>query len=141
MLLGLPLYGYVSKSAKTRLVGQNARTSARIAGDGLQAALTLAAGQDAASDGEGNFLDYAHDRTQGRLDAAATTKDAQIVLNAGLNVGTQPRGAIATAAATAASGDLSSKHGQQIAFNEILKLGALAKSGSNYVGANGYTRG
>lgn len=41
----------------------------------------------------------------------------------------------------AAPGDLSSYFGKQIAFNHVVKLGSLAKSGTAYVAANGYTRG
>ena len=39
-------------------------------------------------------------------------------------------------------GDLSSYYGQQIAFNQIVALGALTKTSSGtYVQANGYTEG
>ena len=40
-----------------------------------------------------------------------------------------------------AVGDLSSYFNQQIPFNQIIALGALKKSGSVYVQANGYTEG
>lgn len=124
MLLGLPLYGYVSKSTAThlsaiaipppgfqlqeykeRVLGLPARSSPFPA----QCALPTK-GEDL---GEPNFLDGKHERAK---------KGPEVEVEA-------------------AAGDLSSYYGQQIPFNQIVALGALKKSGSVYVQNNGYTEG
>jgi hypothetical protein len=87
LLLGLPLYGYVWKSSKTKLSGSSAPN------------LAVGAG---------------HSKTRSR----------------------EPERTAAPA------GDLSSMWGQQIAFDRLLKMGALKNNGDDiYVGANGYTMG
>lgn len=138
ILLGLPLYGYVSHSSKTTLVGQTGATN-------RETALTLAdavsaAGQQEVNGGQaGNFLNYAHDRADQRLYAIATVNDTETMLSAHADVGiNKSRAALAVATG---SGDLSSRYNQQIAFNDLLKLGVLVKSGTDYVATNGYTRG
>lgn len=53
-----------------------------------------------------------------------------------------PTGEPGTPEEDAAPGDLSSYWGQQIAFNQLIRMGALAKQGNGRYGAvNGYTMG
>ncbi|EIN11117.1 glycoside hydrolase family 18 protein [Punctularia strigosozonata HHB-11173 SS5] len=98
LLLGLPLYGYVSKSTKTTLT---------------KIAMPPAGFVPSIHQARPVFLNNKHERAR-----PSTTIHAE-----------------------AAAGDLSSYFGQQIAFNQIIALGALKKSGSVYVQANGYTEG
>lgn len=124
LLLGLPLYGYVSHSSATTLTGVAMPPAA-----GFDVSLyrervlqlPVRPGRAPACPRvtetfteEPNFLEGKHER--GRAPAAAET-------------------------AQAAAGDLSAYWGQQIAFNQIVALGALKKSGSVYVQQNGYTEG
>lgn len=98
LLLGLPTYGYVSQSSKTKLTGS----------------FQLQDGQKT----EANpVATKPHPRSRRNPDTEAKNK------------------------AAASGGDLSSWYGQQIPFNAIVSGGALKKSGSVYVSANGYTYG
>ncbi len=128
MLLGLPLYGYVSQSTKTTLTdiaipppGFNVQKyRERVLGlptrNPVLACPLVKEAYDGASEPP-NFLDGNHDRSKLR----EKTK---------------------TIEAKAGNGDLSSYFGQQIAFNQIVALGALTKSSNGtYVQANGYTEG
>ena len=130
LVLGLPLYGYVSQSTKTTLQ-QIARPPAgfdpvaykeQILGlpaRGLKCPLPrLQEDEDGKEEeGEGpNALNGNHERRR-------EGKEKEV-------------------RAEAAAGDLSSYFGQQIAFNQLVALGALVKSSSGtYGGANGYTMG
>lgn len=129
LLLGLALYGYVSKSGSTRLAGQRAKATQLVADAAKGVGVELGSGGGE----EGRFLEYAHDRTEERMQAEGAAAGAQIVAPTG-SITVVPRGALA-------SGDLSSRYNQQIAFKDILSSGALVKSGAGYVGGNGYTRG
>ena len=131
LLVGLPLYGYVSQSSKTTLQ-QIARPPAgfdvraykeQVLGlpeRALACPLPQVVEDGEGGEGEGkegeepNALRGAHERVKGA-----------------------PKGAKAEAA-----GDLSGWFGQQIPFNELVALGALKKnSDGTYGGANGYTMG
>jgi hypothetical protein len=68
-----------------------------------------------------NDLHGAHDQNFGRAMMARRVKPGEV--------------------SAEAAGDLSSYFGQQIAFNQIISLGALKKSGNVYVSANGYSEG
>ncbi|KIP06174.1 glycoside hydrolase family 18 protein [Phlebiopsis gigantea 11061_1 CR5-6] len=124
LLLGLPLYGYVSKSSATTLTGialpppgfdvqQYRERVLQLPRRGVAPACPLVR---ETFDAEPNFLDGAHARATHPADTKAVR--------------------------AAAAGDLSSYYGQQIAFNQIVALGALTKaSNGTYVQANGYTEG
>lgn len=86
-----------------------------------------------------NYLGEAHDRVAQKERAlAARDSDAPSedtpADGDGERTGDAPE-------SKAAAGDLSQYWGSQIAFNQILALGAIQKSGSVYVQANGYTQG
>jgi chitinase len=121
MLLGLPLYGYVSQSTATTLTGiaipppgfNVQKYRERVLGLPTRNPVPMCPLVREAFEEEPNFLDGKHDRTkqmEKRIEAKAT-------------------------------GDLSSYFGQQIAFNQIVALGALTRSNNVYVQANGYTEG
>ncbi|EJF62190.1 glycoside hydrolase family 18 protein [Dichomitus squalens LYAD-421 SS1] len=127
LVLGLPLYGYVSQSTKTTLediarppVGFDVKAyKEQVLGlpdRGLACPLPRVK-EDAQGEEEGgepNALHGKHERSKGKK------KDVS----------------------AEASGDLSSYFGQQIPFNQIVALGALQKTSSGtYVQANGYTEG
>ncbi|KAI0337951.1 hypothetical protein BDW22DRAFT_842180 [Trametopsis cervina] len=125
MLLGLPLYGYVSQSTKTTLTGiaippvgfnvQKYREA--VLGLPTRNAAPMCPIVKEKFEEEPSFLDGAHERTAQK----ATAKKIEV---------------------KAGNGDLSSYFGQQIAFNQIVALGALTKSSNGtYVQANGYTEG
>ncbi|KAI0089280.1 glycoside hydrolase family 18 protein [Irpex rosettiformis] len=127
MLLGLPLYGYVSQSTKTTLTGiaipplgfDVQKYRERVLGlPTRNAVLMCPLVREAYEDGdEVNFLDGRHDRVSQK------EKGKKVEVDAG-------------------NGDLSSYFGQQIAFNQIVALGALVKSSNGtYVQAGGYTEG
>ncbi|KAM5542384.1 hypothetical protein V8D89_003843 [Ganoderma adspersum] len=124
LVLGLPLYGYVSQSTKTTLQ-QIARPPAGfdpvaykeqvlgLPARGLKCPLPGV--QEKVEEGEEpNALHGNHERRREANDGEVKTE--------------------------AAAGDLSAYFGQQIAFNQLVALGALTKSSSGtYGGANGYT--
>ena len=127
MLLGLPLYGYVSQSTKTTLTDiaipkpgfDVQKYRERVLGLPTRNPVLMCPIVKEAYEGEGEptFLDGKHDR------------DIQKKMTK-------------TIEAKAGNGDLSSYFGQQIAFNQIVALGALKKSSNGtYVQANGYTEG
>lgn len=121
MLLGLPLYGYVSESTATTLSDIAMPPAGFQLDEYKERVLNLPRRNNAAAcpipavkgEGEPNFLNGKHERTK---------------IGPQVKVGATP-------------GDLSSYFGQAIAFNQIVALGALEKSGDVYVQANGYTRG
>jgi len=123
LLLGLPLYGYVSQSTATTLTGIALPPAGfdleaykeRVMGLPVRKQVFACPLPGKQADGEPVFLNGKHERSK--------------VKNA------------ATGVSTKAEGDLSSYFGQQIAFNQIVALGALQKSGSVYVQANGFTEG
>ena len=89
LLLGLSLYGYVSKSTRTRLSGSSAPNPPVVVGDSR-----------------------AHVRRPLKRGKAGP------------------------------AGDLSGMWGEQIAFGQLLEMGALKNKGDgSYVGVNGYTMG
>ena len=124
MLLGLPLYGYVSKSTATHLFGialpppgfQLQEYKERVMGIPTRSSpfpAQCALPNKDEDFGEPNFLDGKHERAKNAPEVEAE----------------------------AAAGDLSAWFGQQIPLNQIVALGALKKSGSVYVQNNGYTEG
>jgi chitinase len=109
LLLGCPLYGYVSKSTKTVLTGSSLPSKAM---NVLH--MEAAVGEDGKP--TKTFLNGRH------------VKDLADV---------EPAGEVSV---TAASADLSSYWGKQIAFRDIVKAGALVKkSDGNYGQAGGFT--
>ncbi|THH29871.1 hypothetical protein EUX98_g4306 [Antrodiella citrinella] len=121
LLLGLPLYGYVSQSTATTLTGIAMPPAGfdleaykqRVMGLPMRNPVYACPVPSKQSDlGEPVFLNGQHERAKGK-----------------------------NAVFAKAAGDLSSYYGQQIPFNQIVALGALQKSGSVYVQANGYTEG
>lgn len=121
MLLGLPLYGYVSKSTATTLNGIAMPPPGLQVEEYRERVLNLPRRNPMAAcplpvqgEGEPNFLEGAHERAKKAPETVHTE---------------------------AAAGDLSAYFGQQIPFNQIVALGALKKSGSVYVQTNGYTEG
>lgn len=124
LLLGLPLYGYVSKSKATTLTGIAFPPPGFDVDKYKEHVLDLPSRGIATAcpvtrekfEEPPNFLDGQHDRS------AAKAKAREV--------------------AAEATGDLSAWYGQQIPFNQIVKLGALKKSSNGtYVEANGYTEG
>ncbi|KAH8096611.1 glycoside hydrolase family 18 protein [Cristinia sonorae] len=124
LLLGLPLYGYVSKSTARTLTGialppagfdlaayKERVMNLPVRNPNFACALPVKGDEEL---GEPVFLDGNHERV----------KEAKKVPEVEAK----------------AAGDLSSYFGQQIAFNQIVALGALKKSGSVYVEANGFTQ-
>ncbi|PPQ82293.1 hypothetical protein CVT25_008443 [Psilocybe cyanescens] len=113
LILGLPLYGYVSKSTKTVLTGSSVPSAEM---------LLLQKKEIKGPDGKVEameFLNGAH---------ANTTPQA-----------TNPE---AEAPAAAAVANLTGYWGKQIAFSDIVKAGALVKrSDGNYGQAGGFTMG
>ena len=128
LLLGLPLYGYVSQSTATALsyFTRPAEPTASTELDAYRQRVLGMAGKApnacpipanvGEQNGEPNLLKGAHPR--------AKPKDNAGVIKA------------------QDAGDLSSYWGQQIAFNQIVALGALQEtSEGTFVQANGYTEG
>ncbi|KAI0638625.1 glycoside hydrolase family 18 protein [Trametes polyzona] len=135
LVLGLPLYGYVSQSTKTTLkhiarppagfkVEEYKEKVLGLPQRGL--ACPLPSVQEHVEEGEDskpNLLGPTgnHDRSAAQEKAKEKVKEEL---------------------REEAAGDLSSYFGQQIAFNQIVALGALKKTSSGtYVAANGYTEG
>ncbi|KAI0684997.1 glycoside hydrolase superfamily [Cytidiella melzeri] len=123
MLLGLPLYGYVSESTATTLTGiaipppgfNVQKYKERLLGLPTRNPVPMCPLVWEAFKEKPNFLEGKHNRTK--------QKQKTIEVEAG-------------------NGDLSSYYGQQIAFNQIVALGALTKTSSGtYMQANGYTEG
>ncbi|KAG6849339.1 hypothetical protein C0991_011681, partial [Blastosporella zonata] len=108
LLLGLPLYGYVSKSSKKALTGSLLPSPDMVLLQKNNEAPTSANLGDAGM----HFLNGAHMRTK-KLSRAV-----------------------------AASANLTSYWGQQIAFSDIVQSGALVKnSAGNYGQGGGFTMG
>ncbi|KAI0355450.1 glycoside hydrolase family 18 protein [Trametes cingulata] len=138
LVLGLPLYGYVSQSTKTTLqhiarppagfdVAAYKEKVLGLPQRGLACPLPHVV--ESSEEGEG-------DGEEGANKLALTGNHARAGRKA-VN-GKEENGVHAEAAA----GDLSSYFGQQIPFNQIVALGALKKTSSGtYVSANGYTEG
>lgn len=124
LLLGLPLYGYVSQSTATTLTGIAMPPAGLDVQKYRERVLELPTRRNPAPacpvvretfDEEPNFLDGKHAMVRPNPKEEVEAK---------------------------AAGDLSSFYGQQIAFNQIVSLGALKKSSTGtYVQANGYTEG
>ncbi|KAF8514622.1 glycoside hydrolase superfamily [Gautieria morchelliformis] len=115
LLLGLPLYGYVSNSTQTTLSHIARPPTGFTMSQHKQRVLN----NEDSNQAQGlttvpNFLNGNHARTR----------------------------VLPTGAAATALGDLSAYWGQQIPFNQLLQLGALVKnSDGTYGQANGYTEG
>ncbi|KAH9947184.1 glycoside hydrolase family 18 protein [Amylocystis lapponica] len=141
LMLGLPLYGYVSQSTKTTLQdiarpppgfapAEHRQRVLGLPGTGAPLACALPDKTEASGGPRGTptFLNNAHSRKQAK---ARTLARARAEQDAGV-------GEVLAKAA----GDLSSYWGQQIPFNQIVALGALSgASGNTFVQANGYTEG
>ena len=136
LLLGLPLYGYVSQSSKTVLheialpqpgfdVHAYKQQVLGLPDRGLACPVPptpeeVAQAREDAEKGEGPKA------MRGAHPHAKPVKSAK-------------EGAVS---AEAAAGDLSAYYGQQIPFNQLVALGALKKnSDGTYTAANGYTMG
>lgn len=138
LLLGLPLYGYVSQSSRTVLAGAFAPAGMK---PNENAQRLLAVQEEGAPEGEPvgdeetHSFGEAHDRTFAKKKALAA-RDGAPGEDAPPQDGAEP-----APEQKAVAGDLSGYWGQQIAFNQIIGLGAIQKSGSVYVQANGYTQG
>lgn len=137
LVLGLPLYGYVSQSTKTTLqhiarpppgfkVAEYKEKVLGLPERGL--ACPLPTVQEDAQPSESDDAGVNKLAQSGNHDRSAEKEKAGAKIQEELR-------------ATAA-GDLSSYFGQEIAFNQIVALGALTKTSSGtYVSANGYTEG
>ena len=127
-MLGLPLYGYVSKSTKTALSDGTLQHTNGSTLDAYRAEVLGLAGKSYAVADVPEVLD--------EVDSAAE-------LNA-LN-GAHPHAPTAQEQGkltVLAGGDLSSYYGQQIAFSDLVAQGALKETSSGtFTGTNGYTYG
>lgn len=136
LVLGLPLYGYVSQSSKTTLqhiarppaglkVQEYREKVLGLPQRGLACPLPSVqedAAGDSGSEEKPNML--APSGNHARAGAQGQKKSDGEELK------------------TETAGDLSSFFGQQIAFGQLVSLGALTKTSSGtYVAANGYTEG
>ena len=138
LFLGLPLYGYVSRSTKTTLSGSFVDSSSvklvaeeEVEVDGEQpSAVRNASGQVVLAEDEGAVsLNGAHPR-------APTTTGVHALRAGDLVV------AAAADDTVHAQATLSSWIGQQIPFNRIVQAGALKKQADgSYAGAGGFKRG
>ncbi|KZT70282.1 glycoside hydrolase family 18 protein [Daedalea quercina L-15889] len=137
LVLGLPLYGYVSESSATALT------------DFVEPGEHGSAAASASAD-TGPALDAYRQRVLGmagkRVDACplpakGDSKRAKPNFLKGAHPHARPKGTADVVRAQDA-GDLSSYWGQEIAFNQIVALGALQEtSDGTFVQANGYTEG
>ncbi|KAH9833837.1 glycoside hydrolase family 18 protein [Rhodofomes roseus] len=139
LMLGLPLYGYVSKSSKTELQERDVNSDGSDKGKGssyLARVLALGGKQYAVSDDvrDGNSVKSEREYSSG-------DDDLQAVFVNGVRAGQLDPSANQTAelARSSGSGDLGQYMGQQIAFGDIVALGALQYSGGKFTAANGYT--
>jgi len=123
LMLGLPLYGYVSESTKTSLTDGTLQHTNGSALEAYREEVLGLAGKSYAAAQVPTDLDEADSGAQ--LNA----------LNGSHPVVTQ-RPANLT---TLASGDLSSYYGQQIPFGDLISLGALKETSGAFSAANGYT--
>lgn len=123
LLLGLPLYGYVSQSTATTLTGIAMPPAGLDVQKYRERVLELPTRNPAPAcplvretfDEEPNFLDGKHAMVRPKPKEEVVAK---------------------------AAGDLTAFYGQQIAFNQLVSLGAITKaSNGTYVQANGYTEG
>lgn len=136
LMLGLPLYGYVSKSTKTSLQDRDTSSADRPQQplDSYRArVLSLAGKQYAVSD-------TTHDISNGRESNTNRDDDGQAVFVNGVRFGQLNPAANQTAqyARGSGSGDLGTFMGQQIAFSDLIAKGALADEGGNFTAINGY---
>ena len=119
LVLGLPLYGYVSQSTKTVL-----QDSVILPGKGFAKGEIQERGGPACA-----------------LPAQPPSTLVSPPHAVGPSRGANKRPKNVKNLQVESAGDLSSYYGQEIPFNQIVALGALKKSGSVYVQANGYTEG
>ena len=136
LMLGLPLYGYVSKSTKTTLKERDTIAVGRRNQplDSYRAHVLSLAGKEYAVN------DTLHDISKERELGTNSEDDEQAVFANGVRFGQLdpvtnqtaefPRGS--------SSGDLGAFMGQQIPFSELVAKGALADDGGKFTAINGY---
>ncbi|KAI8989856.1 glycoside hydrolase family 18 protein [Trametes punicea] len=135
LVLGLPLYGYVSQSTKTTLQ----HIARPPAGFKLEEYKQKVLGLPVR--GLACPLPQVKVDKEEKDGADSDTKPNMLALT-GNHERQQRAGKEKDGIRAAAAGDLSSYFGQQIPFNQIVALGALTKTSSGtYVAANGYTEG
>lgn len=138
LMLGLPLYGYVSQSTKTSLQERDTSAVDRKLQQPLDAyrehVLSLAGKQYAVS---GTLHDLGKQRGSGLYDA---NDDSQAFFANGMRSGQLDPAANETEEYARGSdpGDLGAFAGQQIAFSDLIANGALAEEGGNFTAINGY---
>lgn len=134
-MLGLPLYGYVSKSSRTSLQDRDTATLDRLQQplDSYRAHVLSLAGKEYA------VSDTLHD-IRNDQESSTNSNDGQAVLVNGVRSGQldPPANQTAEYARGSGSGDLSAFMGQQIAFSDLIAKGALASVGGNFTAINGY---
>lgn len=128
LMLGLPLYGYVSQSTKTALSDGTLQHTNGSAFDAYRAEVLDLAGKS-----------YAVAEVPGNLDEADSAAELNPLGGAHPHAPTaQEQGGLTVLA----SGDLSSYYGQQIAFSDLVAQGALKETSSGtFTVTNGYTYG
>lgn len=126
LMLGLPLYGYVSQSTKTTLSDGKLQHTNGTALDAYRAEVLGLAGKS-----------YAVAEVPENLDETDSAAELNPLGGAHPHVPTvQEQGGLTALA----SGDLSSFYGQQIAFRDLVAQGALKETSSGtFTGNNGYT--
>ncbi|OCH94474.1 glycoside hydrolase [Obba rivulosa] len=131
LMLGLPLYGYVSQSTQTTLEDIARPPPGFLLAQYRQQVLGLPMRNPKTGEALACPLPE-HNAGEGDEEKGRTNP---------LN-GAHPHVRIRKDVSKAAAGDLSAFFGQQIAFNQIVASGALKKSSNGtYVQANGYTEG
>ncbi|KAI0713211.1 glycoside hydrolase superfamily [Fomitopsis betulina] len=126
LMLGLPLYGYVSQSTKTTLSDGKLQHTNGTALDAYRAEVLGLAGKS-----------YAVAEVPENLGETDSAAELNPLGGAHPHVPTvQEQGGLTALA----SGDLSSFYGQQIAFRDLVAQGALKETSSGtFTGNNGYT--
>lgn len=127
LVLGLPLYGYVSQSSKTTLQDSVVAPGTGFARGELQE--------------RGGPACALTPRKSSPLLAQVASPPPVSVQGTSKGANKRPIKRLTGTMKAETAGNLSSYYGQQIPFNQIVALGALQKSGDVYVQANGYTEG
>lgn len=152
LLLGLALYGYVSKSTKTVLTGSFApeERGNGLVENGLVEDTTKpdAIAEEPQSDDDGSPLDPRllppHGHAKPKMGAGSVVWDEEGAegLMSERTAKALANGSGSTLKTLAAKGDLSSFWGSQVAFNQLLSSGAMVKKADGtYGGGAGYTFG
>lgn len=150
LLLGLALYGYVSKSTKTVLTGSFApeERGNGLVENGLVEDTTKpdAIAEEPQSDDDGSPLDPRllppHGHAKPKMGAGSVVWDEEGAegLMSERTAKALANGSGSTLKTLAAKGDLSSFWGSQVAFNQLLSSGAMVKKADGtYGGGAGYT--